>query len=158
MCADIFDDFDTSHWHPKDKAWMAEREQQWREVEKLLYGLDKSKKAVGICKRYFFKGTLPDWDKLRDWEHDARHLDLMLFLYLPPSRDEAVLRPLCEGYQNSRRVLRQDLAQGFASLWSVGAGTNAQGGGSVYEEDDLKKSIPHLIEELELGSVRKVLT
>ncbi|MNZ51512.1 hypothetical protein D3C78_693280 [compost metagenome] len=151
MRKDIFDDFDTRYWQPKDKAWMAEREQQWREVEKLLYGLNKSKKAVGICKRYFFKGTLPDWYKLRTWEHYARHLDLMLFLYLHPCRDEAVLRPLCEGYQRSRRVLRSDIAQGFVSLWRVGFSSNAtSGGAALCSVEELEKSIPHLIEELEL--------
>ncbi|WPP47492.1 hypothetical protein [Pseudomonas sp. AN-1] len=150
MRKDIFDDFDTSHWHPKDKAWMAEREQQWREVEKLLYGLNKSKKAVGICKRYFFKGTLPDWKKLQDWDAHERHLDLMLFLYLHPSRDETVLRPLCEGYLRSRRVSRADILHGFYSLRSVSEIRSCSGGGVLCYLDDVEKDLPHLAGELEL--------
>ena len=37
MHKDPLDDFDTSHWQPKDPVWMAERETQWREIEKLLF-------------------------------------------------------------------------------------------------------------------------
>ena len=48
---EYWDGFDTSHWKTSDKAWMAERKQQWLEIEKLLYVLDKNKKARSIIKQ-----------------------------------------------------------------------------------------------------------
>ena len=77
---EYWDGFDTSHWKTTDKAWMAERKQQWLEIEKLLYVLDKNKKARSIIKQYFLKGQLPDWKKLHDWSQGSttRHLDLLL--------------------------------------------------------------------------------
>lgn len=149
MKPDAFKDFDTSYWQPKDKLWMTEREQQWREIEKLLYGQHKGKKATAIIKRYFFKGTLPDWEKLQDWDNEDGHLDLMLFLYLHPSQDEEVLRPLRDAYMSSYQVKPRDIMAGLRSLRSIGEIRSCLGGGVLFLCEDLEKEIPHLTEELE---------
>jgi hypothetical protein len=139
MHKDPLDDFDTSYWQPKDSVWMAERESQWREVEVLLYLLNKSKKAKGIIKRYFFKGELPSWEKLRDWDSSERHLDLMLFLYLHPSQDAAVLAPLREAYFHSRYIVPEDILVGMRQLLRIGLIS----GYSICRQD-LVKDLPHL--------------
>ena len=56
---EYWDGFDSSHWKTSDKAWMAERKHQWLEIEKLLYVLDKNKKARSIVKQYFLKASYP---------------------------------------------------------------------------------------------------
>lgn len=139
MHKDPLDDFDTSYWQPKDPAWMAGRESQWREVEVLLYLLNKSKKAKGIIKRYFFKGELPSWEKLRDWDSSERHLDLMLFLYLHPSQDDAVLAPLREAYFHSTYVVPDDILVGARQLRSIGLIRSHS-----MCRDDVLKELPHL--------------
>src|SRR5690606_19153382 len=101
--------FDVSFWRPKDPVWMAEREEQWKEVGPLLLGLYKSKKALGIVQRYFFKGTLPDWEKLSGWDDTDRHLDLMCFLYLHPNQDADFLASLREAYLHSAHVIPDDI-------------------------------------------------
>lgn len=148
MKPDVFEDFDTSYWRPKDKAWMAEREQQWREIEILLYGLQKSKKATAIIKRYFFKGTLPDWKKLRDWDSEDGHLDLMLFLYLHPSKDEEILRPLRDTYLSSYHIRPRDIMAGLQSLDRIGFIDSCAGGCVFFRVEDVEKEIPHLASEL----------
>jgi hypothetical protein len=148
MKPDAFKDFDTSYWQPKNKVWMAEREQQWREIEKLLYGQHKGKKATAIIKRYFFKGTLPDWKKLEDWDNEDGHLDLMLFLYLHPSQDEEVLRPLRDAYMSSYQVKRRDIMAGLSSLMRIACLTSCSGGYDVAHCEVVEKEIPHLASEL----------
>lgn len=144
MHKDPLDDFDISHWQPKDPAWMAAREALWLEVMELLYLLNKSKKAVGIIKRYFFKGTLPDWGRLKDWEHSERHLDLMLFLYLHPSRDPAVLAPLRDAYLQSAYVVPNDIWLGMINLRSFGMSRSCSGGWSNCSRDEVEMALPHL--------------
>jgi hypothetical protein len=148
MKPDAFKDFDTSYWQPKNKLWMAEREQQWREIEKFLYGKHKGKKATAIIKRYFFKGTLPDWEKLENWDNEDGHLDLMLFLYLHPSQDEEVLRPLRDAYMSSYQVKRRDIMAGLRCLIDVGETLSCNGGEVLLHSEDVEKNIPHLAGEL----------
>ncbi len=147
MHKDPLDDFDTSHWQPKDPVWMAERETQWREIEKLLFERNKSKKALGIIKRYFFKGVLPEWAKLKDWNSTERHLDLMLFLYLHPSQDEVLLAALREAYVSSSYVMPNDIRVGMANLRDIGMLLSCSGGGHTYSRDEVEKDIPHLAGE-----------
>lgn len=144
MHKDPLDDFDTGHWQSKDSAWQATREAQWSEIMELLYLRNKSKKAVGIIKRYFFKGTLPDWAKLKDWDHSERNLDLMLFLYLHPSRDHAVLAPLAEAYTKSAYVVPSDIWLGMINLRSIGMIRSCSGGRSYCSRDEVEKALPHL--------------
>ncbi|PAU65360.1 hypothetical protein [Pseudomonas indica] len=127
---DSLDDFDTSYWRPKDPVWLAAREAQWPVIMELLYLRNKSKKALGIIKRYFFKGTLPDWAALKNWEHSERHLDLMLFLYLHPSRDHAVLAPLRDAYLQSAYVVPNDIWLGMINLLYFGSTRSCSGGGA----------------------------
>ena len=143
--------FDTSYWQPKDPAWLAAREAQWSEIEILLFVRDKSKKAVGIIKRYFFKGTLPDWDKLSGWDNHERHLDLMLFLYLHPSQDPAVLAPLRDAYIRLRHVQPRDIETGFQQLRNIGMTQAAGGGGHRFRYETVAKALPHLLANFSVG-------
>lgn len=132
---------------------MAQRELEWRELEKLLYVLDKNRKAKGIIKRYFFKGELPDWKALKDWSDSRRHLDLMIFLYAHPSKDEVLLRALRNKYIRNRYVSRDDISIGFANLCAgVGYIDACSGGVRYFHTSDLQKNIPHLVDELLPGT------
>lgn len=140
-----FDGFDASHWKTTDKAWMAERTLQWQEIEPLLYLLDKNKKARAIIKRYFLKGTLPEWEKLHDWNRSSttRHLDLMLFLYLHPCKDEAVLRPLRDMFMDNPHALPADRLMGFTELClHIGPVLPATGGTHMFQQSELEREIP----------------
>lgn len=147
---DYWDGFDTSYWKTNDKAWMAERKQQWLEIEKLLYVLDKNKKAQSLIKQYFLKGQLPEWKKLHDWNQSSttRHLDLMLFLYLHPSREEAVLRPLRDQFMNNPHALYSDRLIGFDSLWKIGLSESTSGGRRMFRLADLEKDLPNVAADL----------
>lgn len=150
---DAFADFDVSYWQPKDRVWVAQRELEWRELEKLLYVLDKNKKAKGIIKRYFFKGELPDWKALKDWGDSRRHLDLMLFLYAHPSKDGKLLRALRDEYLRVRYISESDVSMGFASLCAgIGFIDACSGGVRYFHTSDLEKDIPHLVDELLPGT------
>ena len=148
MHKDPLDDFDTIHWEPKDPVWLAAREAEWSEIEKLVFERGKSKKAAGIIKRYFFKGTLPDWGKLKDWDNSDRHLDLMLFLYLHPSRDPAVLAPLRDAYLQSAYIVPNDIWLGMINLLSVGSIQSCSGGGHIFSSGEIEKALPHLLDTL----------
>lgn len=143
---DHWQDWNTSYWKTDDKAWMAERKRSWLEVEPLLYVLDKNKKARSIIKQYFLKGQLPDWKKLHDWNQNSttRHLDLMLFLYLHPSRDDAVLRPLRDQFMDNPHAMYSDRLIGFSSLWNVGLNESASGGRRMFRLADLEKELPQV--------------
>ncbi|WP_431262617.1 hypothetical protein ACQ859_21145 [Roseateles chitinivorans] len=123
---------------------MAERKQQWVETDKLLLVLEKdNKKARGIIKRYFLKGILPDWKALHDWNQNSttRHLDLLLFLYLHPSRDDAVLRPLRDQFLNNPHALPADRLMGFDHLWALGLTWASQGGQRMFRLSELEKEL-----------------
>ena len=147
---EYWDGFDTSHWKTTDKAWMAERKQQWLEIEKLLYVLDKNKKARSIIKQYFLKGQLPDWKKLHDWSQGSttRHLDLLLFLYLHPSRDDAVLRPLRDQFMDNPHARWDDRLIGFNTLWQIGLSEPASGSLRMFRIADLEKELPQVAASL----------
>jgi hypothetical protein len=145
---DSFEGFDTSHWKTTDKAWTAERKLQWLQIEPLLYLLDKNKQARAIIQQYFLKGTLPQWQKLHDWGQNSRsrHLDLMLFLYLHPSKDDAVLRPLRDKFMDNPHALPADRLAGFSKL-CLGTGyvTACSGGTHRFLQSELEKQIPQSV-------------
>lgn len=146
---DAFANLDVSYWQPKDRAWLAQRELQWRELEKLLYVLDKNKKAKSIIKKYFFKGELPDWKALKDWSDSRRHLDLMIFLYAHPSKDEKVLRELRDEYIHCRYISKDDVLVGISNLCAgIGYIDSCSGGVRSFYTADLQKELPHLVDEL----------
>lgn len=107
-----FPEFDTSYWKVKDKEWMSERAKNWIEIERMIK-LHKPAKGRSIAKQYYMKGKLPDWEKLRDWNSDMRHVDLFLFLWLHPSKDKEFLIKLRDQYIQSKVVTRHDIGHGF---------------------------------------------
>ena len=138
------ENFDTSHWKTDDKSWMKEREKQWPEIEQMLYALEMTKKGRGIVKRYFLKGSLPHWKKLHDWDRDStvRHLNLLLFLYLHPSQDDTVLRPLRDQFMESPQALPVDRLGGITMLFSIGKGYATSGGTRLVSTSGLEKELP----------------
>lgn len=134
-----------------DKAWMAERRLKWLQIEQLLYVLDKNKKARAIIKQYFLKGTLPEWKKLHDWNRSStsRHLDLMLFLYLHPSTDDAVLRPLRDMFMDNPDALPADRLIGFGSLCvTLGYILPSMGSTHMFLQSELEKELPQVVASL----------
>ncbi len=147
MSGNSFAGFDLSYWKTKDKTWVAEREQAWQQVEILLQGLSQPKKYKAISKRYFMKGTLPDWQKHLDDEDSP--LNLLLFLYLHPSRDEQVLRAQRELYLNAPCIRARDVLQGMGNLLKIGSLISSTGGFVVAREEVIAKELPHLLDKLE---------
>lgn len=152
MHKDPLENFDTSYWQPKDPAWQAAREALWREVQPLLMLQHKSKKALGIIKRYFFKGTLPDWSKLVYWDNSERHLDLLLFLYLHPSRDPAVLAPLRDAYLQLPYLVPDDVRKGLLTLLQIGLLRSCEGGDCHWGRNFVVEDAPDLLEHLPVVS------
>jgi len=109
------DNFDTSHWLLNDKAWLAQRKEDWARIETYFKGpAHKAKKAKTIIKRYFLKGDLPDFKALKDWQSDERHLDIFCFLWLHPSWDKELLVKLRDDYASYPDVLKEDVSEGVA--------------------------------------------
>ncbi len=111
---------DTSYWKIKNPEWMAQRKNDWPRIEAMLKG-PKSGKGKTAIKQYFMMGKMPDWDKFRDWNSYERHLDLFMFIWLHPSWDEAVLKPLRDAYMASNVIVLDDLNAGFGIFhrWSI---------------------------------------
>lgn len=108
---------DTSYWLTKDKAWMAEREAQWPNIEKVV-ALNRKKPEVNVIKQYFLRGRMPNWEKYREWDDLHRHLDLNIFLWLHPSTDPEILRPLYRCYMESKLIHPRDVTIGYGSFLS----------------------------------------
>jgi hypothetical protein len=144
------ENFDTSHWKTADKSWMKEREKQWPEIEQMLYTLNMTKKGRGIVRRYFLKGSLPHWKKLHDWDRDStvRHLNLLLFLYLHPSQDDTVLRPLRDQFMDHPQALPMDRLGGLTMLFSIGQGDATSGGTRRVSTSGLEKELPLAVSQL----------
>lgn len=106
---------DTSYWLTKDKTWMAQRNEQWPTIEKVV-ALNRRKSEVTVIKQYFLKGKMPKWEKYRDWDALFRHLDLSLFLWLHPSDDPKVLKPLFRDYLASDLIHPRDVILGYGSF------------------------------------------
>ncbi|MCP5161916.1 MAG: hypothetical protein H7A00_09665 [Hahellaceae bacterium] len=104
---------DTSYWLTKDKAWMEERKAQWPVIEKVVE-CNRRKSEVNMIKQYFLRGTMPKWEKYRDWDDLYRHLDLNLFLWLHPSSDLDVLKGLYKNYMESDLIHEKDVLLGYA--------------------------------------------
>ena len=103
---------DTSYWKTGDSCWVAEREANWLHVEAMLRDC-KTRRGINIIKAYFLKGKMPNWDALREWDDDLRHVDLFIFLWLHPSWDKSLLQNLRDSYISSRLILPIDLQTGF---------------------------------------------
>jgi hypothetical protein len=107
---------DTSSWLTKDKNWMEGRNKQWSAIEKVVGGEIK-KTEVNVIKQYFLRGKMPKWEKYcNDLYEGSRHLDLMLFLWLHPSNDLEVLKPLYRCYMESDLIHPRDVTVGYRSL------------------------------------------
>ena len=129
-----FPEIDTSYWKMNDKAWVAERKAKWANIEPMFKdGASKSKKGLGIIKKYFLKGEMPDFKALQDWNNVERHLDLFCFLWLHPERDECLLSNLRDAYVNSPLVMEEDVSLGFSNLNGYGCIMASQ----PYEEDEI---------------------
>ncbi|RHW74804.1 hypothetical protein [Colwellia sp. RSH04] len=103
---------DTSYWLTKDKTWVEQRKAQWPAIEKVV-GLNLNKAEVNVTKAYYLRGKMPNWGKYRDWEDLFRPLDLMLFLWLHPSEDPEVLKPLYNTYMESDLIHPDDVTKGY---------------------------------------------
>ena len=64
-----FPEIDTQYWQLGDPSWVKQRQSEWLSIEPmLLETMFKSKKAITIIKRYFLKGIMPDFEKLKNWQ------------------------------------------------------------------------------------------
>ncbi len=95
---------DLAYWESESVRPEA-RENAWKVSEARLR-LVKSGDGLAVCRPYFFSGELPIWS---DWHprwdsgsHWKGHLDFFSFLYLHPSNDYKVLKPLADGYLAGR--------------------------------------------------------
>ncbi len=115
---------DTSFWRPGDKAWAQARKEKWPDIERSIC-IPKTKKAMNIIKRYYLKGELPDWAAInKEWDHGDiwdRHLDIATLLWLHPSADVAVLKPLRDAYFAGHGRTHQDVLAGmfFIMRWGI---------------------------------------
>ncbi|KZZ41535.1 hypothetical protein A3759_15215 [Thalassolituus sp. HI0120] len=121
----IFPEIDTRYWKLDDKEWVKNRKQQWKVIEPMFKdGAHKSKQGIGIIKKYYMKGEMPDFKSLKDWDDFDGHLDLFCFLWLHPSDDKGTLETLRDEYIDYPLVLENDLSRGlniflsYATLYS----------------------------------------
>lgn len=129
-----FPDIDTSYWKIKDPQWMAQRKAEWPRIEAMLKG-PKSGKGKTAIKQYFITGKMPDWDKFRDWNSTERHLDLFMFIWLHPSWDEVVLKPLRDGYITSKVITLDDIQVGLGGFLGWGIVSASQDYSKASEEE-----------------------
>lgn len=127
---------DTSYWKKGDKNWEKVRKEKWPLIEGVLSTYwDKNKKSVNVVKRYYFSGELPDWKKINeDWDHKDerdRHLDVTTILWLHPSVECDVLRPLCDAYFKGYGRDYKDVLAGMAFLMDWGVCVASRNGGGI---------------------------
>ena len=103
---------DTSYWLTKDKNWVEKRNKQWPAIEKSV-GLNIKKAEVNVIKQYFLRGKMPKWEKYKEINEGYRHLHLTLFLWLHPSNDLEVLKPLYRCYMESDLIHPRDITVGY---------------------------------------------
>lgn len=109
---------DTSYWLTKDKAWVVARKKQWPAIEKML-GNNIKRSAVKVIESYFLRGKMPKWEKYCDDSYEGlRHLHLSYFLWLHPSSDPEVLRPLYRCYMESNLIHPRDVILGYRTFIS----------------------------------------
>ena len=107
-------EIDTSFWKLGDKEWCSKRKEEWAKKERIIETFHKPKYGVSILKRFFMKGVMPDWNKYYDKDDQyGRHLDLFCFLWLHPSNDYNVLKPLRDAYIEADDVLADDIRIGI---------------------------------------------
>ncbi|WP_394203757.1 hypothetical protein [Marinagarivorans algicola] len=112
-----FPEIDTSYWELNDKSWVVARKTKWATIEPMFKdGASKSKKGLGIIKKYFLKGIMPDFKALYEWRNTERHLDLFCFLWLHPSKDVQLLTQLREAYVNYPLIDQGDVSYGLGIL------------------------------------------
>jgi hypothetical protein len=104
---------DTSYWLTKDKAWMAARKAQWPAIERFVEG-NRRRSEVNVIKQYFLRGTMPKWEKYWDWGDNDRHVDVSVLLWLHPSNDPCVLKPLFNAYIESDLIHPLDVIRGYS--------------------------------------------
>ncbi len=128
------EDFDTSHWLLDDRDWVAQRKQDWLRIETYFKGpAHKAKKAKTIIKRYFLKGDLPDFEVLKDWQSDERHLDIFCFLWLHPSWDGELLTKLRDDFVSDQNVIKEDILEGVGNFRMYGTIMGSQS----YSDDEI---------------------
>ena len=113
---------DKALWRPRDAKWLKAREKEWAKKEKLLANF-KSKKGMAIIKRFYLRGTLPDWSKVNArWDEEdliQRHLDLFTLLWLCPDMPLEALTEVRDSYvQAGFGRVQQDVAAGF-TVWNT---------------------------------------
>ncbi|MEH6448234.1 MAG: hypothetical protein V7765_06150 [Oleispira sp.] len=106
------DSIDTSYWLTKDEIWFDERKAQWPAIEKVVSD-NRKRTEVNVIKQYFLRGKMPKWERYQDWDDLYRHLDLMHLLWLHPSTDYEVLKPLYIEYMESDLIHRKDILLGY---------------------------------------------
>jgi|GEM_PF-1482146 len=111
------DKIDTSYWLIKDKSWKEARQAKWPAIEKMV-GLDLKRAEVNVVKAYFLRGKMPKWEKYSEIHEGPRPLHLSYFLWLHPSDDPEVLRPLYRRYMESVLIHPEDIIQGYHALLS----------------------------------------
>lgn len=104
---------DKQYWLTKDKAWMAARKAQWATIERFVEG-NRRRSEVNVIKQYFLRGTMPKWEKYRDWGDNDRHVDVSVLLWLHPSSDPDVLTPLFNAYIESNLIHPLDVIRGYS--------------------------------------------
>ena len=104
---------DTKYWLTKDKAWMEARKAQWPAIERFVEG-NRRRSEVNVIKQYFLRGTMPKWEKYWDWGDNDRHVDVSVLLWLHPSSDPDVLKPLFIAYMESDLIHPLDVIRGYS--------------------------------------------
>lgn len=125
MLQQSLEKIDTSYWLTKDKDWMANRKDSWSSIEKMLP--DITKKGQTIIKQYYLRGKMPNWQALKEWDNNRRHLNLLYFLWLHPSDDEQVLFTLYREYMMSELIHNRDAFLGYGTLLSSQIGNTSMG-------------------------------
>ena len=113
---------DITHWRLEDKDFQAERKAKWPDIEAILDFRSKPKKGINIIKKYYLKGETPRWRKIfAETDGETTYLDIATFLWLHPSSDPAVLRPLRDAYYQGFGRTAGDIWNGMSFLlgWGV---------------------------------------
>ena len=106
------ENIDKQYWLTKDKAWMEARKAQWPAIERFVEG-HRRKSEMNVIKQYFLRGTMPKWEKYWDWGDEDRHVDVSVLLWLHPSSDPDVLKPLFIAYMESDLIHPLDVITGY---------------------------------------------
>lgn len=111
---------DKSYWLTKNKEWVEARKIEWERIERWVVFYCETKSQVNIAKAYFLRGKTPNWEK---WLGDSSKqekptLDLRLLLWLHPSEEVEVLKPLFKSFIESPLIRPVDTS-GIGSFLST---------------------------------------